>query len=290
MVVEDDAVRIGDRFAVSFQRTLRVPERRGSWPLPPSLGRFPVRLAREVTDAMPPRWRGLDAVVIPVYQCEAVWLAFDAAAWKPSAVKVGVGAICAVSGQTWSDALHGDPQDYLVCPPQPWLDGVNTGSGEVRQFVAAPLGTGATVESQLTGGDTVGGMQILVYDPVRGRFPPSAPGDEDDAAELPFASPASLGIAAGGRITQKIYVDPYGPGTWDESSATGIFVHLLNSEQYRDLTGLDPPPTPVGVEAYLDRGLPWFEIYDEDQADVAPGERLRGLRGLDEPPNGPVGP
>ena len=290
MVVEDDAVRIGDRFTLSFQRTLRVPEGGGPYPLPPSLGRFPVRLAGDVTDALPPRWRGLEAVVIPVYQREAVWLAFDAAAWRPNAVKVGVGAICAVSGRAWSETLHADPQDYLVCPPQPWLDGLNTGSGEVRQFVAAPLGTGTTVESQLTGGDTVGGMQILVYEPAPGRFPASASGDEDDDGELPAASGATMGVAPGGRITQKIYVDPYGLGTWDPSSATGLFVHLLNSEQYRDLTGMDPPPTPVDVEAYIDSGLPWFEIYDEDREDVAAPERLRWLRGLDGPENGPAGP
>ncbi len=287
LVVEEDAVRIGERFAVSFQRTLRVPEEGGPYPLPPSLGRFPVRLAGELADTLPRRWRGLDAVVIPVYQREAVWLAFEAAAWRPNAVKVGVGAICAVSGQQWNETLHGDPQNYLVCPPQPWLDGLNTGSGEVRQFVSAPLGTGSTVESQLTGADTVGGMQILVYDPAPGRFPESAPGDEDDHVELPLPSGSSLGIAPGGRIVQKIYADPYGPRTWDASSATGVFVHLLNSEQYRELTGVDPPPTPVDVEAYIDSGLPWFEIYDEDHADVAAPERLRTLRGLDEPENRP---
>lgn len=276
VLVEDDAVKVGDRFAISFQRTLRVPESPGPHPLPPSLGRFPLQMTDALDDQVPPSWRGWPAVVIPMHQREALWLAFDGDARTPRAVKVGVGGICAVSGSPWNEELHDDVQDYVVCPPQPWLDGLNAGSGEVRQFVAAPLGTGRTVEAQLTGSDSVGGMQIVVYGPADGRFPPPPVEDEDDD-ETP-----SLGIAPGGHIAQKIYPDPYGVATWEESGATAIFVHLLNTEQYRDLTGLDPPPTPVDAEAYIRNGLPWFELYDEDRADVAPSARLATMKGLRE--------
>jgi len=40
--VLDDAIRIGRHFAVSFQRTLRIPDDGGVYPLPPGLGRFPL--------------------------------------------------------------------------------------------------------------------------------------------------------------------------------------------------------------------------------------------------------
>ena len=33
-------------------------------------------------------------------------------------------------------------KDYLVCPPQLWLDGIYTGRNTLRQFVAVPLGVG----------------------------------------------------------------------------------------------------------------------------------------------------
>ena len=46
---------------------------------------------------------------------------------------------------------------------QPWLNGFNTASGEVRQFVAAPLGAGATVEEQLHHAPAVGGIQVQVW-------------------------------------------------------------------------------------------------------------------------------
>jgi hypothetical protein len=112
-----------------------------------------------------------------MYQREALWLAFDAAAWKPNAVKVGVGRVNALTGDSWDLALRAEPQDYLVCPNQPWLDGFKTGENVVRQFVAMPLGQGYTVEGQLTGEEQFGGMQIVVYEPKPGRFPDQPPPD-----------------------------------------------------------------------------------------------------------------
>ena len=44
-----------------------------------------------------------------------------------------------------------DPQNYVVVPGQPWLDGYCVEKGIIRQFVAMPLGQGYSVEEQLTG-------------------------------------------------------------------------------------------------------------------------------------------
>ena len=38
-----------------------------------------------------------------------------------------------------------------------------------------PLGMGYTVEAQVTGEETFGGIQILVYEPRAGRFPDQPP-------------------------------------------------------------------------------------------------------------------
>ena len=46
--------------------------------------------------------------------------------------------------------IHAEAEDYFEVPEQPWLDGFCTGSGVVRQFVAMPLGSGYTVEEQVT--------------------------------------------------------------------------------------------------------------------------------------------
>ena len=142
---------------VNFQRTLRIPET-GLHPLPPGLGRFPLRRVEDYPDTAPAEWLARGGVMLPIYQREAMWLSFDAD--EPAALQVGVGKVCAVSGLPWIEHLVKDPQNYVALPEQPWLDGINAGDGFIRQFVAVPLGSGATVEGQVTGQETHGGVQL----------------------------------------------------------------------------------------------------------------------------------
>ena len=39
------------------------------------------------------------------------------------------------------------------------------------------------------------------------------------------------------------------------------------------ITGEVPPPTPVDRDTYVRHGLPWFDYYDADHADLAASER-----------------
>jgi hypothetical protein len=283
--ISGDVVTIGARFAISFQRTLRVPDDGRSYPLPPGLGALPIHAVADFSERVPAGWREGD-IFIPLFQREALWLAFAGAAWKPNAVKVGVGGVNAISGEAWDDRLRSDPQDYLVCPDQPWLDGINSGTGRVRQFVAMPLGLGDTVEGQLTGTEEVGGIQLLVYEPKPGRFPDGLPAGagaagRDGAARLAEPVPA-MGIGAGGEIRQKIYPDRYGIDVWDPTSPAEVVVHIINTGQYRELTGENPPPTPITAQSYVEFGLPWFELYDEGRGDIAPAARLAQVKAIAE--------
>jgi len=285
--IADDEIRIGKRFSVAFQRTLRIPDDGGTYPLPPGLGRFPLCRVADFAAHVPADWRQRGGAFLPMYQREALWLAFDGASWKPNAVQVGIGGINAISGGAWDDGLSSDPQNYLVIPDQLWLDGINAGSGVIRQFVAMPLGTGTTVEAQLTGREEVGGIQIRVFEPKPGRFPDRPPPAEPEMM-LESMSPMSpmaagaMGLGAGGRMQQKIYPDPYGLDTWDPTSSGEVFVHIVNSEQYEALTGHPPPPTPISAAAYTEHGLPWFELYDEAKGAVAASRRLAGVKSVRE--------
>ncbi|MCS6911700.1 MAG: hypothetical protein NZ890_00490, partial [Myxococcota bacterium] len=249
-------------FRITFQRTLRIPDDGKAYPLPPGLGPFPIRRVLDYEKRVPSSWVRTSGVFIPMYQREAMWLSFQARPWRPNAVKVAAGKINAVSGKPWDQRLAPperraageDLQDYLVCPPQPWLDGFNTGHGTIRQFVAMPLGMGYTVEGQLTGQEQHGGLQLIVYEPRPGRFPDRPPlGDRGPrvgtllegmaAAPAPaMAAPAmaapsgrgrEMGLAAGGTMTQKIYPDPHGIDTWDESNYGRVFVHIVNSMMWQ---------------------------------------------------------
>lgn len=280
VAVENDAIRVRDRFMVAFQRTLRVPSDGSTYPLPPALGRLPVLPVETLGDRVPSSMREHGGFIVPLYQREALWLAFAGEGWKPNAVQVGVGGVNAVSAEPWAAQLAADPQNYLVSPDQPWLDGINAGDGFVRQFVAIPPGSGLTVEGQLTDAERVGGIQLRVYEPKPGRFPERPPDRDDTPLEGRAHASPRLGVAAGGSVRQKIYPDPYGVETWEQSSAASLFIHLVNSEQYRDLTGRDPPPSPVSASLYTERGLPWFDLYDEAAGDISRSEPLAGV----EPP------
>jgi hypothetical protein len=285
VIVMNDRVQIGDRFAVTFQRTLRIPDDGRTYPLPPGLGAFPVHRVEEYYDRVPEAWREQGGVFLPVYQREALWLGFDGAPWKPNAVKVGAGRVNAVSGGPWDEDLHDDPQDYLVCPDQPWLDGIKTAEGVVRQFVAMPLGKGYTVEGQVTGTEKFGGIQLVVYEPRPGRFPDQPPPSLRPASgplAQAMSAPEGLGLAAGGRLRQKVYADRYGIEAWDPANRGRLFVHLLNSLQYQAVTGREAPPTPVSASTYTEHGLPWFDLYDEAYADVPASDVLAKVRSVRE--------
>jgi len=262
-----------------------MPDDGKLYPLPPGMGEFPVLDLENYNGSIPQSWRQHGSVLIPMYQREALWLAFDAAYWKPNAVKVGVGKINTVSGQEWNLELHDNPQDYIVCPEQPWLDGINAGAGSVSQFVAMPLGSGYTLEAQLSGKEEYGGIQIVVFDPKAGLFPNDAPVDDLDLEAtrgLESVLIGEMGLGAGARIKQKIYPDPYGIDTWNQEEYGSAFIHIVNSRQYEQITGRMPPPPPISAQIYAEHGLPWFDLYDEDRADLAPAEELKRAKTISQ--------
>lgn len=102
-------------------------------------------------------------------------LEFEGADWRPNIIMVGLGGVNALTGEAWNETPVGDPQNYMVIPDQPWIDGIVAETGIIRQFVAMPLGSGYTVEKQVTGNEDTGGLQLAVFDPKPGRFPDQPP-------------------------------------------------------------------------------------------------------------------
>lgn len=254
---------------VEFQRTLRIPET-GLHPLPPGLGRFPLRRVEDYPDTAPADWLARGGVMLPIYQREAMWLSFDAS--EPAALQVGVGKVCAVSGLPWSEHLIKDPQNYVALPRQPWLDGINAGDGFIRQFVAVPLGSGATVEGQVTGQETHGGVQLRAVGLTKKALAAWQAAQKRAAQEFAAAyccDSIGLGAGAGGRMRQEVYADYRQLTDYEDSDARRVFVHLCSAAQWTAITGEVPPPTPVGRDAYVRAGLPWFDYYDADAKDLA---------------------
>jgi len=276
-----------------------------------------------------------------MYQKEALYVNFhNTDSYCYHALQIGVGKVNAISGEPWSNKLSKSPQDYVVIPSQPWLDGINYGDGYVRQFIAMPLGEGYTIESQITGKEEVGGFQFMAFPqkvdkqstPTFGSptfqlhghklndlsknpaqlgykegsvMPVTASsclsvfgvklemrnlGKEDTlhlVLRLRGGGPSkegneSMGIAAGGKIAQKIYADGIGINTWNQEVRLRCFVHIVNSEQFKAITGKDPPKSPINQSSYIQHGIPWFEIYDEKKLAIGKSNVLSGVKSVKE--------
>ena len=269
--VHTDAVcRIG------FQRTLRIPDDNRDHPLPPGLGRFPLRHVDDHLDQVPEAWRRRGGVFLPMYQAEAMWLQFHGE--YPMAIKVAAGKIDALTGEGWTNDLAERPQNYLVAPEQPWLDGFCVAKGLIRQFVAMPLGDGYTAEEQLMGEARHGGLQIVAYPMLAAKYEAwRQERREWDRVSPCMSAPADMGLAPGGLMRQEIYEDRHGFDAWDWSARSRCFVHILNSVQFLQVTGVEPPARPPTARDYTEAGLPWFEYYGGDLTALDGAKKLAGL-------------
>ncbi|HLD57753.1 MAG TPA: hypothetical protein VJA47_05570, partial [archaeon] len=230
---------------------------------------------------------------------------------KPVAVVVAAGAINAVTGKRMEKAILERDQNYLVAPPQPWIDGWKDEGGTVYQFVAAELGSGETIEGQFTGEEKTGGIQIAVFNPKNPNLlaqprqrehafgaPSNVKGIYNEGYGSTLSAPVkasgytrsrdhpflvtlgggatlgrrpevrSMGLGRGGRIRQKIYTDPHGFEVWKESPEGSTCIYLVRSEDFRTITGEDPPHKPLTREDYERRGIPWFGLSDKDKGDA----------------------
>ena len=263
---------------IDFQRTLRIPDDNRDYPLPPGLGRFPLRHVDDHADRVPAAWKRHGGVFLPMHQSEAMWICFHSD--YPMAVKVAAGKVDALTGRRWRNTLSDRPQDYLVVPEQPWLDGFCVQKGLIRQFVAMPLGEGYTAEEQLTGKARHGGIQLVVFPMKRSvhdelQSGPQAPGAL--CAPAPGPVVAEMGLAPGGLMRQEVYADSYGVDAWETSTRSRCFVHVLNSVQFLQVTGSAPPHRPPTAAEYSEAGLPWFEYYAADQRALGGARRLANL-------------
>ena len=106
---------------------------------------------------------------------EVLWIHFKTE--HLFAIKIFVGGVNAISGESKADTVATalqrqvqlsegkSVQDYVVTKGQLWVDGIVKSDGTVMQFVATPVGTGYSVEAQLTGQDSIAGIQFEIMVP-----------------------------------------------------------------------------------------------------------------------------
>jgi hypothetical protein len=289
---EFDEIMVGRFTRISFHRTLRIPEDGRDYPLPAGLGRFPIHRVEDYAEKVPAKWLLDGGFFIPLHQKEALFLQFEGPQWHPTIAKVCVGRINAISGKPYTESLSKNHQDYVVIPRQWWLDGICSGDGLVKQFVAMPLGQGYTIEAQITDEEKYGGFQIVVMDAADGRFCDRDPAIDQGITESEsgglragklidiHSDLNAIGIAAGGNIKQQLHKDTHGVESWSPEKKRSLTIHLVNSMAYKAITGIEPPPSPITVAEYQRAKIPWYSHYDETAPVIKPPSIFKRILGI----------
>ncbi|KAK0612792.1 hypothetical protein B0T17DRAFT_583367 [Bombardia bombarda] len=150
--VTSDRISVGRNgvpdIIISLMRTVRVPEDRSTYDLPPGLGRFPIFDVRPFSERLPVSIVAQGGLFFPMYQMEAMWMSFESASNRRYAVRPFLGGVNGITGEAAIGNMasilrrmntFGTDQDYIVLPEQKWLDGIATQPGIVKQFVATKL-------------------------------------------------------------------------------------------------------------------------------------------------------
>ena len=81
-------------------------------------------------------------------------------------------------------------------------------------------------------------------------------------------------------MRQEIYEDPYSIHDWDTDQRSRCFVHLVNSVDWWQLSGEQPPSKPLSAKEYTASGHPWFDYYDADAKALEGAQALAGIKSV----------
>lgn len=239
--------------------------------------------------------------MLPMYQGEAMWMSFESTI--PCALKIVSGSVNALTGERDLQELDSDPQNYVVVPDQPWLDGFKVSKGTVRQFVAMPVGSGYTASEQLAEDTKAGGLVIeafpmraercfpeflecelenIMHDVLTNLFGMGWEGESQILCcrAVPTMLCESVGLGAGGKIQQEVYADNHGIDSWSFEHSSRVCIHTCNAMMWRKVTGENPPHPPLTVPEYTRHRIPWFDFYRDDLEALPETENLAGVKSV----------
>jgi hypothetical protein len=51
---------------------------------------------------------------------------------------------------------------------------------------------------------------------------------------------------------------------------------------FREITGKEPPTTPISAKTYERYGFPWYDLYDDGMGDIAAPDTLKNVKSIKE--------
>ena len=92
-----------------------------------------------------------------------------------------------------------------------------------------------------------------------------------------------MGLAAGGKMKQKIYEDDEANiNMYDTKKVTRVFVNIANGNMWQRITGNELPESPLNPKMYEAFDYPWFTLYDESLPDVDASNELSNVKSIKE--------
>ncbi|KAF3915745.1 hypothetical protein ABW20_dc0100463 [Dactylellina cionopaga] len=255
VALQDDTIVVDGRLGITFRRTIRVPDNDQISNLPPDMGKMSLINVSGIASRLP-----------------------GAMAVKGGLMVTMHGGINVVSGEPENEntattlrrralVAKGDLiQDYVVVPGQRWLDGIAVAGGKVRQFVAAPLGSGLTIEGQLTNEELVGGLQFEII--ATKRLSTLVPSTMHLVLALSGGGP-ELGIAAGGMIKQSIlpdHIPKSGRFQWVKDDILVFNVQMLDAIDYTRIIDGPKQAKPVSAQDYAASGGQFFDLKEGESS------------------------
>ena len=102
-------------------------------------------------------------------------------------------------------------------------------------------------------------------------------------SESLYGTPAvtEMGLGAGGKMRQQIYVDNEGIDAWDRTVSSRCYARLCLAEEWTKFTGEKAPHAPPSAKDYSDAGLPWFS-YESDAPAMTGETPLTGISSVNK--------
>merc|ERR1719410_174309 len=97
-----------------------------------------------------------------------------------------------------------------------------------------------------------------------------------------------MGLAAGGKMKQKIYEDDAANlNMYNTKKVTRVFVNIANGNMWQKITGKQLPESPLNPRIYKNYGYPWFQLYDDGLDDLDKSDALSNIKSIKELENSP---
>ncbi|KAK3983990.1 hypothetical protein QBC44DRAFT_386104 [Cladorrhinum sp. PSN332] len=190
-----------------------------------------------------------------------------------------------------------EDRDYVVVPGQPWIDGIATEPGVVRQFVASPFGSRESVEAYVKAEETEGGIMFEIVGILQPPpLPPFVPVRIPTSPQHRWKAPDVLIEEVKNMIAEQHGQDGLPMYSFDQDlnvrthrdmdSMRLIFsgkqLEILNSKTFTKAVSLPPPMKSMALRQYEEKGGILFS-FPEPASDIK-GEfsTLKETEGVDE--------